>query len=221
MNLLKSMRPQKGAIALLVIFVATLLLSVLFPPSDWIPARHWGEVLESYGRPGMLLFVTIGILATAVGLPRQMVAFIAGLAYGVIPGLLLSLLAAILGCYLTLQISKRFLGNWVINQYPGFFNNLNKLLKDDVFAKILVLRLQPFGTNLLTNVCAGFTLMRHRVFLAASAVGYIPQMLVFALLGKGIRVESQTQLILSMVLLLMSLGLGIILYRRHQSRLFL
>jgi uncharacterized membrane protein YdjX (TVP38/TMEM64 family) len=221
MSLLTSMRPHMGAVALLVIFLSIVLLTVLFPPSEWVPAQHWGEVLESYGRLGMALFVSISILATAVGLPRQMIAFIAGLAYGVIPGLLLSLLAAILGCYLTLRTSKRFLATWVMNRYPAFLQKLDKLLKDDVFAKILVLRLQPFGTNLLTNVCAGFTSIPHGVFLAASAVGFIPQMLVFALLGKGIRVGSQTQLILSVALLLVSLVLGFILYKRHQLRRYL
>jgi len=166
----------------------------------------------------MLFFVFVSMLSTAIGLPRQMVAFIAGLAYGVVPGVLLSLLAAISGCYLTVQTSKRFLANTVINQYPSFINKLDKLLVDDVFAKILILRLQPLGTNLLTNVCVGFTAIPLKVFLAASAVGYIPQMLVFALLGSGVRVGSQTQLVLSLFLLLISLVLGFVLYQRHQSR---
>lgn len=218
MNPLKFLRSHVVVIVLLAIFLSIVLLTVLFPPSEWIPARYWGESLQSYGARGMLLFVSISLLATSIGLPRQMVAFIAGFAYGVLPGLLLSLIAAILGCYLTVRISKRFLAAVVMNRYPDFIHKLNKLLKDDVFTKVLILRLQPFGTNLLTNVCVGFTAIPHKVFLAASAIGYIPQMLVFTLLGKGVRVGSQTQLLLSMVLLLVSLILGFILYKRHQSR---
>ena len=218
MNLLKLLRSHLVAIVLLAIFLSIVVLTVLFPPSEWIPAGYWGELLESYGTNGMLLFVFISILATAVGLPRQMVAFIAGLAYGVVPGLLLSLLAAILGCYLTVRISKRFLAAVVTNRYPDFIVKLDKLLRHDVFTKILILRLQPFGTNLLTNVCVGFTAIPHKVFLAASAIGYIPQMLVFVLLGKGVRVGSQTQLLLSLAMLLLSLILGFVLYKKHQSR---
>jgi uncharacterized membrane protein YdjX (TVP38/TMEM64 family) len=81
-----------------------------------------------------------------------------------------------------------------------------------------VLRLQPLGTNLLTNILIGFTATPLRIFIAASAVGYIPQMLVFSLLGSGIRVGSQTQLIVSAVLLLLSLMLGAFVYRRHKAR---
>lgn len=218
MNLVKSLRPHRGAVVLLAVLLCIVLMTFLFPPSEWIPARKWGGQLESYGQSGMLLFISIGILATAVGLPRQMIAFIAGLAYGVVPGVLLSLLAAILGCFLTVRMSKRFLSDSIKSRYPAFIHKLDKLLEEDVFVKILILRLQPLGTNLLTNVCVGFTAIPLKVFLAASAVGYIPQMLVFSLLGTGVRVGSQTQLVLSLVLLLISLILGGILYKRHQSR---
>jgi len=71
------------------------------------------------------------------------------------------------------------------------------------------------GTNLITNVCIGFTNASLPTFLAASAIGYIPQMLVFNLLGVGVRVDSQAQLALSLVLLVISIALGIFLYKRQ------
>ena len=57
--------------------------------------------------------------------------------------------------------------------------------------------------------------MPRAVFLAASLVGYVPQMAVFALLGAGVRVGSGTRLLASGVLLLISLAIGAVLYRRH------
>jgi len=55
--------------------------------------------------------------------------------------------------------------------------------------------------------------------MAASALGYIPQMLAFALLGSGIRLGSSFQLVLSGVLLLVSIIIGVVVYRRHQRRI--
>ncbi len=209
---------QRLSIALIALLLFIVVVSLLFPPSQWIPAKVWGAQLESAGFKGMILFVLAGMLATSIGLPRQMVAFIGGLAYGVMPGVLLSFMAALLGCYLTLQVSRRFLATWVAQRYPNVVTQLDKLLRNDAFVKILILRLQPLGTNLLTNVCMGFTAVSHRVFIAASSVGYVPQMLVFALLGAGVRVGSQTQLLLSAILMLISVMLGVALYYRHRQR---
>jgi len=199
---------------LIIIVVGALVLK----PSELIPAEKWGIALESKGGIGMLLFLVAGTLATSIGLPRQMVAFIGGIAYGVVPGVLLSLCAAIVGCCLTVNVSRWLFAAKLAARYPTFIAKLQAFVKDDVFIKVLVLRLQPLGTNLLTNLCVGFTDIPIRIFLLASAVGYIPQMIVFALLGSGIRVGSNTQLILSGVLLVISVLLGILLYRRHRER---
>jgi uncharacterized membrane protein YdjX (TVP38/TMEM64 family) len=215
----QSIRSNKGAsTALLVLLMLIVVGTLVFKPSELIPAQEWGLALESKGRVGMLLFLIFGALATSIGLPRQMVAFIGGIAYGVVTGVLFSLCAAIAGCYLTVNLSRWLFSAKVAQRYPKVIAQLQSFLKEDVFIKVLVLRLQPLGTNLLTNVCVGFTAIPIRVFLTASAVGYIPQMLVFALLGSGIRVGSNFQLMLSAVLLVISILLGYLLYRRHRQR---
>ncbi|MFK7996372.1 MAG: TVP38/TMEM64 family protein [Granulosicoccus sp.] len=214
MSRLPARRRIAGA-ALLILLALIIGLSVTFPPKDYVPAAKWGAILESSGLAGMALFLVAGILATSVGLPRQLVAFIGGLAYGVGLGLCLSLLAALCGCWLTVTMSRRFFAATVTARFPRPIAALDRLTRQDLFLKILVLRLQPLGTNLLTNVCIGFTSASVPKFIAASALGYVPQMLVFNLLGVGIRVDSQAQLILSIVLLLVSIALGVFLYKRH------
>ena len=201
---------------LTLLLIVIVLLSILFPAKDYLPVVQWGEALESRGLPGMAVFVLAGMCATAVGLPRQLVAFIGGLAYGVLPGLPLSLVAALLGCFITASVSYRFFRVAVLRKFPKPVAALEKLIRDDLFLKVLVLRLQPLGTNLLTNICIGFTSASMKIFLAASAIGYVPQMLVFILLGSGVRVGSQTQFALSLALLVVSVVLGVVLYRRHR-----
>ena len=210
----RSRRRWTGA-ALLCLLLLIVGMGLIFPPADYVPAAQWGASLESAGAKGIVAFLITGMLATSVGLPRQLVAFIAGLAYGTVLGLLFSLTAALAGCCLTATVSRRFLSSMVTERYPRAIVTLERLVKRDLFLKILVLRLQPLGTNLLTNVCIGFTSGSLPRFLAASAIGYVPQMLVFNLLGSGVRVDSQNQLILSVVLLLVSIAIGVILYKRQ------
>ena len=201
--------------ALIVLLLLIIALAIAFPPADYVPAAQWGAALESAGFKGILAFLVTGILATSVGLPRQLVAFIGGLAYGTLAGLALSLIAALAGCCLTTLVSRRFLAGMVTERFPKAIETLERLVQRDLFLKILVLRLQPLGTNLLTNVCIGFTSASLPRFLAASAVGYIPQMLVFNLLGAGIRVDSRNQLLVSAVMLLVSIAIAGFLYKKH------
>lgn len=203
--------------ALLVLLGLILFLFWRFPPAEWLPVDAFSAWLDAAGLQGAFIFVLVGVIATAIGLPRQLLAFTGGFAYGVISGVSLSLLSAILGCLVTVLLSKNLLRTFVSERYPRFINMLDKFVAKDAFLKILVLRLQPFGTNLITNVCAGFTRIRLRTFLFSSLIGYVPQMLVFALMGSGVRVASGARISLSVVLLLISLVLGFYLYRRHRA----
>lgn len=210
--------PKKNrwaGVILLVLLLVIVLLGFRFFSAENLPVASWGEWLQAAGIKGLVLFLMAGILATSIGLPRQLLAFIGGLSYGVSAGVLLSLLAALCGCALTATVSRRYFAKVIGERFPKPIETLNRLLTGDLFLKILILRLQPLGTNLLTNVCIGFTRTSLRVFMLASAVGYVPQMLVFSLLGAGVRVGSQTQLMLSIVLLLVSIALGVFLYKRN------
>ena len=58
----------------------------------WIDSDIRGQ-----GFTGELLFIGIGMLFTAVGLPRQVICFLAGYAFGLVEGTALALLATSLG----------------------------------------------------------------------------------------------------------------------------
>jgi len=213
-------RPSVRLTALVVSLLVLVLIIVVAAsvPEEWIPVRQWGLLLESAGVPGMALFLLVGTLATSIGLPRQLVAFTGGLAYGLLPGIALSLIAALCGCHVTVQVSRHLLRSWVERRHPAVVAKLTELLQRDTFIKILILRLQPLGTNLLTNLCIGCTDVSYRQFLLASGIGYVPQMMVFALLGAGVRVGEEMQALVSGSLVLVSVFLAIGLYGRHRQR---
>ena len=51
-------------------------------------------------------------------------------------------------------------------------------------------------------------------FLAASAIGYVPQTVVFALAGAGAGLSNAVQLWVAVGLLLLSVGIGVLLLKR-------
>ena len=206
------------AILAVAVLVALVVLLTQSPPQEWEQAQRFGERLQTASGFELLLFIGVGIAATAIGLPRQLFAFISGFAFGVVPGVLLSLFVAILGCALAFSFARRFLRQWLLRRYSKLVGGLDALTKHDAFWKVVMLRFQPLGTNLLTNMAAGVSEMPARLFLPASLLGYIPQMVVFALIGSGVRLGSSSQLVISFVLLLVSFVLGLWLLSRSAAR---
>ncbi len=172
---------------------------------------HWGEAL----------FILVCGAATAAGIPRQGVAFLGGYAFGVVAGSGLALAAQLLGCGLSFAWARLIGRGWAERRLAGRFGRrlrpLRDVLADNPFGATLALRLLPVGNNLALNLLAGMAGIAALPFLAGSALGYLPQTVVFALLGKGVRVDGAWQLGLSAVLLLGSVGIGFWLLRRHRA----
>ncbi len=163
-------------------------------------------------------FIVLGTAACAVGLPRQAVAFAAGYAHGLGMGLVLAMAAQLTGCAADYAWARLAGRPFVRARLPGWFGGrlgrLEAFLAANPFPATLALRLLPTGSNLLLNLLAGGFGLPPLPFLAASLLGYLPQTLVFLLLGTGIRLGHGMVLGLGLAGFGVSLGLGLLLLRR-------
>ncbi len=196
-----------------------LLLSIVFvvvkTPSSYLrQAEYLGAYLQSAGVLGFVAMLLVASLCIAVGLPRQLFAFVFGFAYGSAAGLFAAVLSALAGCVLTYAVVRYVLSKRFQNRYPDAKAKIAAWVKDDVFLKIVILRFQPLGTNLISNVCAGLIPIKATTFFAGSTIGFIPQSLVFSMLGSGVRLGSATQMWISLLLLLVSIALALVVYKR-------
>ena len=187
-----------------------------------VPGTAWVDAsIRDEGLWGELAFVLVGAAITAAGVPRQTVAFLGGYAFGAVLGGALALVAQLLGCAASYGWARLLGREWAERRMAGRFGHRLRPLRDALtanpFGATLALRLLPVGNNLALNLLAGMAGLRAVPFLLGSALGYLPQTVVFALLGKGIRVEGAWQLGLAAVLLLVSTGIGLWLLRRHQA----
>ena len=194
-------------------------LGYLFNASDlggsvneaWIDAK-----VRGHGVNGALLFLLMGGLFTAIGLPRQIIAFLGGYAFSVELGTLLGALAALLGCMLAFAYA-RFFGKDLLRARLGErVARFDRFVHDHPFTMTVLIRLLPVGSNLLTNLAAGISSIRARHFFAGTLLGYLPQTLVFALVGSGVHIAPVLKLSLAVGLFLVSGALGVWLYRRFR-----
>ncbi len=186
------------------------------PGTAWVDAY-----IRDEGFRGEVVFVLVAALATGVGVPRQSVAFLGGYAFGTVLGAGLALGAQLLGCALAFLWARAVGRGWAERRLNGRFGPklrpLVATLRDNPFSSALALRLLPVGNNLALNLLAGLSGIGFWPFLAASALGYLPQTIIFALLGKGVRVDGAWQIGLAAALLVVSVGLGLWLLRRQRG----
>jgi len=207
---------------LLLLAAGLLAAGAVLRELGGVPGTAWVDAsIRDEGLWGELVFVAIGAALTGAGLPRQGIAFLGGYAFGAVLGTALGLLAQLVGCAAAYAWARLLGRDWAERRLAGRFGHRLRPLRDVLagspFEATLALRLLPVGNNLALNLLAGMAALRVLPFLAASALGYLPQTLVFALLGKGIRVEGAWQLGLAGLLLAVSVGIGLWLLRRHRA----
>ena len=201
----------KGLILIATLVAVGFLFESMHLDKDWIDADVRGK-----GLSGEIIFVLAGGLFTGIGLPRQILSFLAGYAFGFAEGTTLAVLGTTLGCAAAFFYSRLLGRSSVAKRFPGRIKKIDDFLADNPFTMTLLIRLLPAGSNALTNLAAGVSAVRPMPFILGSALGYIPQTMVFALGGSGITLDPELRISLSVALFIASGALGVYLYRRYR-----
>jgi uncharacterized membrane protein YdjX (TVP38/TMEM64 family) len=176
------------------------------------------DYLRSHGAKGLLAITLAGAIFTGIGAPRQLLAFVLGFALGGINGTLLSTLATAVGASGSFVVSRSLLRASLTRRFGRRMRQFDQVFREQTLLKVLMVRLMPIGSNLATNLVAGCSGIRFLPFLAGSALGYLPQMLVFALAGAGIGTSDEYQLVLSVALFILASVMGAVLYHTQRAR---
>ncbi|MCE9680424.1 VTT domain-containing protein [Shewanella sp. AS1] len=176
--------------------------------SNWV-----AQMVDEHGIMAVWGLLLVGALFTAVGGPRQVIAFVFGFALGGVVGGLLSTVAAIIGCIFSFYFARLTFRSTLQRRFSKKLYKFELLIIEKTWLKVLLIRLLPVGSNLLTNLFAGATHVPARGFILGSFVGYLPQMFIFSFAGAGVGLSDHTQLMVSIGLFILSSAIGAYLYR--------
>jgi len=210
-------------LAMLAVFAGLVVLARALGLEEHLADRQWVLAhVEGQGAVGVLFFLGLTGLVTGMGVPRQLTAFLGGYAFGWFWGTVLATLGTALGCAMDFGLSRTLGRDFVLSRFGRRVERLDAFLRADPWRSALAIRLFPVGHNMLTSVAAGVTSIPAAAFILSSAVGYLPQSLVFALAGAGVSAETGLGKILSIgfsVVLLMASGwLGVSVYRAYKRK---
>ena len=168
------------------------------------------------GISGELLFVAVAGLVTAVAVPRHIVSFLGGYAFGFGLGSALALAGTGIGCALTFFYA-RLVGRPLLSARLGArVRRIDDFLSANPFSMTLLIRLLPVGNNFATSLAAGVSGVPARPFLLGSLLGYLPQTMVFALAGSGVDLGASLRIGLAALLFVVSGAIGTWLYRKYR-----
>jgi len=205
----------KGLLTLVTMILLGLLINYVLTVTDFNQAWVDSQV-KNKGALGILYFTLLCMITTACGLPRQLTAFLGGYAFGILNGTLLATLGVTLGCILSFYFARIFARSTIKKRFPSKVSGIDHFLDHHAFTKTIIIRLFPIGSNLITNLVVGVTHAKASHFIAGSFIGYLPQMIIFAIAGSGVEVLSYWKIGISVVLFIISSLLSARLYRQYK-----
>ncbi len=180
------------------------------------PGAMLHRLTEKHDDAAQLLFVLLGAAMCFLGVPRQVVAYAAGSSFGPWLGTALAIVAALAGCLASFFSARLVVHDWVERRFAARITAINRFLAANTFSTTLMLRLLPVGNNLVLNLAAGVSSVPLWPFLAGTVLGYVPQSLVFAVLGAGMTLGHHALLGFGIVLFAASAAIGLWLLRRNR-----
>lgn len=199
----------------LIVFVRVFELESILDPA-WADS-HLRDSAQGGIGGGLLLYMALAAVLPPLGVPRQAVSALGGYAFGALFGAIFSSIGLAVGCAGAFFYSRLLARSALQRRFGKRIQKLDAFLSHSPFAMTIAIRCFPVGSNALTNLTAGVTSIPAPAFIGGSAIGYLPQTIIFALLGSGIRIDPVWRTGLSAVLFVLSTILGIALYRRFKG----
>lgn len=148
------------------------------------------------------VFLVVGGMLCGIGFSRMWLSAIAGALFGALIGTPVALVASIVGAALSHFLGRSMLRSMVRARFSEKFEKWNERLQRKPFKWVLYARLIPLSNMLVTSLLFGACKVPMGPYLAASAIGFLPLTIVFALFGSSAAKADVNQMAWGLVLFL-------------------
>ena len=171
-----------GSLAVPIIFV--VLAKMLFN----IDQAELFALLKSLSDSPWAVSITIALFCglAFIGAPQWMLITGTVLAFGVWEGGTLSWLGSLISASLGFGIGHKFGAERLQRVDTKLVKKITTAVRKNGFMTSLVVRLVPTGPVVLVNLAAGVSRMKFTHFIAGTAIGIIPKILIICLISQGL-----------------------------------
>ena len=161
------------------------------------------------------IFISAGGVLISLGIPRIWISAISGAIFGTVWGILIGLVASVIGAAALYHIGYFILGSVIKRRFGARLNVWKQRFQDNVFWWVLYGRLFPFSNATLASLFCGSCKVKFFPYIAASFLGFIPLAVVFSIFGSGSMNGNYTQIIIGIGILL-----SILLIKRVMKKVY-
>jgi uncharacterized membrane protein YdjX (TVP38/TMEM64 family) len=178
-------------IALVVAVLGALIVALRASPLGELfsSVDSFRRAIDASGLWPPLAFCGLAAVLVCVGAPRLVFAAFAGALFGFAEGLLLCQISTLAGALGTFLLARWGLGSLLRKRRWAAVEKIRGYLDSPTILDVFLLRQLPVW-GLLTTAVLGSGGTRTDVFLAGSFLGFLPQSVVFSLVGAGVAEES-------------------------------
>jgi uncharacterized membrane protein YdjX (TVP38/TMEM64 family) len=174
--------------------------------------------LQYYSVWAPLVFFVVGSLAIGAGFPRTVAAFLAGAVFGFWQGVILAEATAVAGSFIVFLTVRWAREAFLQKIIAAHLERVDAYIRKHGFASIFLLRQLPVP-GFFVNILTGLSAVSVLTFLAASALGFLPQTLIFVLYGCGLQQNFVLPVTLaSSLLIIFSVALYFLYQRSELAR---
>ncbi|MBD2464306.1 TVP38/TMEM64 family protein [Oscillatoria sp. FACHB-1407] len=212
------MNSKIGILLLLAVCVAvTVVAAHELGRLDQAQIQAW---LKQAGVWAPLGYVLLYVLGTLLMLPSTPLNLTGGALFGVWWGTLWTSIAAIIAAIAAFAFTRTLGREAIAKRFTGRWQTLDTEIRQGGVFYMFAVRLLPLLPYGLVNFTAGLTSIRFQDYLIGTALGTVPGILPFVMLGAGLRAMTRGDIV---PLMLASGMLGILVgfttwYRRRKGR---
>ena len=206
----------------IVLFISLGMILGLFYYFDIFSFTDPEEIKEfvlSYGVYAPIIFIILFTFVPLTLFPDAILAIAGGLIFGLVEGSIYIIIGAILGSTLSFYIA-RYCGESLRKKLKGEkILNINEQVKNNGFLIIFLLRLIPLVPFDIISYSAGFSSIKFKDFILATAIGIVPGALVYANIGAESLNFRSNDFYLSIALLIGLIVISMMFKKRIQEKL--
>ncbi len=141
--------------------------------------------VRELGSAGAILYGGVYVLATVALFPGSILTLAAGFLYGPYWAMLIVLISSVTGASLAFLLARSWLRPWVSQRFSHIpsFERLERRIAAEGWKVVLLLRLSPLMPFFVMNYLLGLSTLSFRAYVAATAIGMVPGILLYTYLG--------------------------------------
>jgi len=170
---------------------AAIALSGVFPfiaiallPVGAIVGRL-NEIFDRLGPIGLLVFEILYVVNAVLLGPAWLLTLVAGLAFGLVKGILVVWIAATAAAALAFLVARYLARSRVekVARKNENFEAVDRAIAKNGWKVVLLLRISPFFPYTIANYLYGLTAVRFVPYVLATAVGILPMIAIYVSIG--------------------------------------